>query len=67
VKLLARESLIALDLEILVLLLIVVFYLNADIVTWFSILSFIMSTTWKWWLMVQSGKLSWYIIFLNHI
>jgi len=65
--LLARESLIALDLEILVLLLIVVLYLNADIVTWFSILSFIMSTTWKWWLMVQSGKLSWYIIFLNHI
>jgi len=36
--LLARESLIALDLEILVLLLIVVLYLNADIVTWFSIL-----------------------------
>jgi len=63
VKLLARESLIALDLEILVLLLIVVFYLNADIVTWFSILSFIvwaLRENGDWWYSVGNWVDIWY-------
>jgi len=61
--LLARESLIALDLEILVLLLIVVFYLNADIVTWFSILSFIvwaLRENGDWWYSVGNWVDIWY-------
>jgi len=63
VKLLARESLIALDLEILVLLLIVAFYLNADIVTWFSILSFIvwaLRENGDWWYSVGNWVDIWY-------
>jgi len=61
--LLARESLIALDLEILVLLLIVAFYLNADIVTWFSILSFIvwaLRENGDWWYSVGNWVDIWY-------
>jgi len=49
VKLLARESLIALDLEILVLLLIVVLYLNADIDLVYCRLLWALRENGDWW------------------